>query len=663
MKRRDCLRLTAQMVAAGSLPLWMNAAGAAEEGPLPLEFFARRPLLEDAVLSPDGKYIAAVANNGKESMVVVRLTEGGDFEGLVGTDNLQYTINWIQWINNERLAISMAYPANREEAWIGRFATTESRLFAINRDGSNLLNLVKRKSSASTDLKWAIDQDQVVDWLPNDGQHILLALPSSERFPEPSVQKVNVYTAERTTYADRMDDVWSWRTDQSHRVRIGLGRTESGEYTVWVCNPDGSNWRLINKTPAFSAETLWPLGFGLDPNILYVTALHEGLDAVFTLDLRDLNAKPQLKLAHPRYSLGGSLIHDERGEAVGIRKLVLGDSSSFYWDERYRQMQQDMDAALPNRFNALFNKSRDGKTFIATSDAPGEPERFLLVRFGDAPSVKLLAHAYPELAKQKIAVKERLDIKARDGLVIPSFLSFPPRVPEGKRKGLPLVVLPHGGPEASDSIAFDPISAFLADRGYLVVQPNFRGSTGYGQAHLEAGLRRWGLQMQEDLEDSVAELVRKGLADPARVAIVGGSYGGYAALMGLIKTPDLYRCGFAIAPVTDLLDFAEDRGQNSNREGMRRRLGDARDDRERLRATSPCYHADRITKPVYIVHGTLDRAVPYRHATKMVEALKAAGKPHVFVSQDKGDHYMSHLPYRQQIYSAMETFLAQHLKA
>ena len=663
MNRRDCLRLSAQMVAAGSLPLWMDAAGAAEAGPLPLEFFARRPLLEDVILSPDGRHVAAIANNGQESVVVVRPTDGGEFNGLLGTDNLEYTINWIRWINNERLAISMAYPSNREEAWIGRFATTESRLFAINLDGSNLLNLVKRKSSASTELKWAIDQDNVVDWLPNDGKHILMALSSSERFPEPSVQKVNVYTAERSTYADRMDDVWHWRTDQAHRVRIGIGVTPEGERTVQVCNPDGSQWRLISKTPAFSSASLWPLGFGLDPHLLYVLALHEGLDAVFTLDLRNLDAKPQLKLSHPRYSLGGSLLYDERGEAVGVRKLVQGDSSSFYWDERYKQMQQDLDAAFPKRFNALYGKSRDGKTFIATSDAPGEPERFLLVRFGDAPSVKLLALSYPELQKQRVAVKEALTVKARDGLSIPGYLSFPPALAASDRKKLPLVVLPHGGPQAADDVAFDAMSAFLADRGYLVLQLNFRGSTGHGQAHLDAGLRRWGLEMQEDLEDGVAELVRQGLADPARVAIVGGSYGGYAALMGLIKTPDLYRCAFAIAPVTDLLDFTEDHGQGSAREAIRRQIGDSRDDKDRLRATSPCFQAHRITKPVYIVHGTLDRSVPYRHATRMVEALKAAGKPHVFVSQEKGDHYMSHLPYRKQTYAAMETFLAQHLKA
>lgn len=645
------------------MPFWMNAAGAAEAGPLPVQCFARRPLLEEVILSPDGRHVAAIANNGKESVVVVRPTEGGEFNSLLGTDNLEFTINWIHWINNERLAVSMAYPSNREGAWIGKFATTESRLFAINLDGGNLLNLVKRRSAADLDLKWAIDQDNVVDWLPEDGKHILLALPSSDRFPEPSVQKVNVYTAERSTYADRMEGVWSWRTDHAHRVRVGIGVTEKGERTVWACNPDGSHWRLINKTPAFSSASLYPLGFGLDPDLLYVSALHEGLDAVFTLDLRDLDAKPKLKLSNPRYALRGSLIYDERGEAVGVRKLVLGDSSSFYWDERYKLMQQDLDAAFPKRFNALFSKSRDGKTFVATSDAPGEPERFLLVRFGDAPSVKLLALTYPELHQQRVAAKESISVKARDGLKIPGYLSFPPSVPVSDRKKLPLVVLPHGGPQAADDAAFDALSAFLADRGYLVMQLNFRGSTGYGQAHLEAGLRRWGLQMQEDLEDGVAELVKQGMADPARIAIVGGSYGGYAALMGLIKTPELYRCAFAIAPVTDLLDFTEDHGQGSARETIRRQIGDSRDDRDRLRATSPCFHADRVTKPVCIVHGTLDRSVPYRHATKMVEALKAAGRPHVFVSQEKGDHYMSHQPYRQATYAALESFLAQHLKA
>jgi dipeptidyl aminopeptidase/acylaminoacyl peptidase len=199
----------------------------------------------------------------------------------------------------------------------------------------------------------------------------------------------------------------------------------------------------------------------------------------------------------------------------------------------------------------------------------------------------------------------------------------------------------------------------MADRGYAVFQPNFRGSTGYGKPFMDAGLRRWGLEMQDDLSDGVAELVRLGIADAKRVVIVGASYGGYAALMGVCKTPQLYRGAFAFAPVTDLVELTAEAGQFTRREAIRKQIGETSDDKERLLATSPRFLADRIEKPVVLVHGTHDRQAQYDHSVWMAEELKAKGKTYKFVTLDRGDHQLSHLPYRKQVFELLETFLAQ----
>lgn len=664
MRRRSCLQLGSVFVSLALSPARkVCAANATSRQPLPLNYFARRPLLEQVIVSPDGKLIAAITNNNNESVIVTRPVGGDTFTELVGSNNLEYSINWIHWVNNERLVFSASYPSNRDPGLIGRFNTTESRLHAINADGSGLLNLIKTRGAGAKDLYWAIKQDNVIDWLPEDGQHILLTLPSSVRHIEPSVFKVNVYTAERSTYGDAKEWVFDWMTDQAHKVRIGIGSTESGERTVWVCDPSGKNWRLLNKASFFDAGYWYPMGFGLDPNILYVNGLSDGLASVFTLDLRQAEAEPTLKLSHPRYELRGRLIHDRKGEAIGIRVSALGDSSAFYWDDRYKQLQKRIDASLPGRFNEVYSNSHDEKTHVLISDEPGRPAQTYLVLLDEDLKLRKLAESYPELNGQALGQRRSIQVKARDGLELHGYLTWPPGLEASPLSRIPLIVLPHGGPQAADGPEFDSWAAFLADRGYLVMQLNFRGSSGYGRKHLEAGWRRWGLEMQEDLEDGVADLVKRGWADPRRVGIVGASYGGYAALMGLVKTPHLYRCGFAFAPVTDLYDWAEEHGRRTQRETMARLVGDYRTERQRLLDVSPCMQASKIKSPVMLIHGTHDRQVEYQHSKKMAEALASANKTYEFITQQRGDHHLSHFAYRQQLLMALEDFLARHMGA
>ncbi|MEO3712669.1 S9 family peptidase [Roseateles flavus] len=659
MKRRTVLTTGAQMLGLAALPAAMNLARAqAARTPLPLRSFSRRPLMEQVSLSPDGKRLAALVNGESGTMLVTRAAAGGPVQNLMTTDNLEFIFSWIRWINNERLILGLRYPSHREDDFLGVWATTETRLVAINADGSNPINLIKNRGASAKNLRWAQIQDEVLDYLP-DGKHILLELPASDRVFDTAVYKVNVDTAERSTYFTARDRIYDWVTDASHQVRVGIGRTEQGVISVWVCDANGKNWRQISHYAAFDRERMYPLGFGLDPDQLYLQALHEGLPAVFTLDISKPDSKPVLKLADKRYALDGSLIHDERGEAVGIRKAVLGEMASFYWDPRYKAWQKELDESLPGRFNMLYAGARNGQDFILTSEVPGQPESVYIANLGDAPSIKLLAQTYPELHKQPLGKKQHFLYKARDGMELHAFVTYPPGAESNER--LPVVIMPHGGPQAADGLEFDAWAAFIADRGYLVVQPNFRGSTGYGEAYMEAGLRRWGLEMQDDLEDVVRHCVDSKWADPSRVAIVGASYGGYAALMGAVKTPDLYRGAFAFAPVTDLIDFVDDAGQGSRREAVRRQIGDARDDVERLRSTSPVLHAQKIKVPVVLLHGTHDRQVDYKHSVKMAEALKKAGKVHSFHTFDKGDHQLSHQAYRDQLFGHLEKFLAQVL--
>lgn len=610
--------------------------------------------MEGVQISPDGSKLAAIINSGDMSLLVTRDIAGGEIKPLMSGNNLEFHFNWFQWVNAERLIVSLRYPSSRADSHTQLIETTETRLLAINADGTKGLNLVKESALNGDMLRWAVLQDKVVS-IFEDGQHLLLALPASEDTYDHAVYKINVYTAQRSHYANSRKRVTDWIADQQHRVRIGIGRDSESVTAYWVCDVDGSNWRLLSQGGAFDAEVMRPLGFGLDPHLLYVRAAHEGLQAVHRLDLRKPGAALELVYADPKRDVGSSLIRDGRGEVVGVGVTNIGDSSASFWDPRFKEWQAAIDKALPGSYNHIDSCSRDSRVLVIESEPKGRPPRFQLLQLGDKPSMQLVAQSYPELEGVEIGAKKSISFKARDGMEIHGYLTLPPHAVKGK--ALPMVVFPHGGPQSLDGPDFDYWVAFMADRGYAVLQVNFRGSTGYGQAFMEAGLRRWGLEMQDDLTDAVAEAVRRGVADPARVAIVGASYGGYAALMGAAKTPDLYRGAFAFAPVTDLHLYAAEAVDDYGRDTIRRQIGDPSADRKQLMDTSPCRLAARIQVPVVLVHGTLDRQVEHKHSVLMAEALKAAGKPHEFITQKGGDHQLSHLPYRRQLFTALEQFL------
>ena len=655
MQRRSLLQHMA-LGAVAAPSLGFAATEPERAAPLPLEHFYRRPLMERVSLSPDGKKMAAIINNGSQSLLITRSLAGGAIVTVMNTDNLEFLFNWFRWVNNDRLVVSLRYPYQRQIPYSTRVINTmETRLLSVDADGGNAINVLRSKGLSGA-TGWAIDQDNVIDWLPEDGKHILLGLPDTDQDRDSSVFKINVYTGARQHYHGTLPDVRNWATDQAHRVRIGVGFNDKSETVVWVSDIEGKNWRVLSKFAAFASDAILPVGFGLDPHILYVTARHAGLQALHTVDLRQPKIDPKLIVAHPRFDLSGSLLYNKAGEAIGFANRSQ-DSTVLYWDESYKAWKQQIDQALPERRNTISSVSKDETLCVVVSEAPDmPPDFFLCAKDGSKP--RLLSRTFPELVGKELSFKQEFSFNARDGLNISCYLSLPPG---SKGKNLPFVVFPHGGPQASDGPEFDNWVAFMADRGYAVLQVNYRGSTGYGQAFMDAGLRRWGLEMQDDLTDAVAAVVKKGLADPARVAIVGASYGGYAALMGVCKTPKLYQGAFAFAPVVDLVELVADAGQFRARESVRRQIGEASDDKPRLKETSPNLLAAKIEVPVVLIHGTHDRQAEYQHSVWMADALKANGKKYKFTTQDKGDHQLSHLPYRKQLFEQLETFLLETL--
>lgn len=614
--------------------------------PLPTEAFAQLPRFADITLSPSGQFIAGLVNVGEDTALFVRDVAGGPMKVRLKSDNQKMRFRWVRWVNERRLVVGVVYASSRDYV-----ETLETRLLSIDREAGEAINLVSQQGRGSQ------LQDEVLDWLPQDGQHILLALVA-DGGRSPAVYEVDVTTARRRQVQAPLRDVRSWWTDAQHRVRLALRSTDEG-HTVLLRRDERSDWLPLWSFDGFSAEAVWPLGFGLGAHELYVRAQHDGHWAAFRVDLSQPSLPRALVASHPRRDVTGELLYSPKdGRVVGLRSSVEDGERSTWWDPTWRQQLQAVDEGLPQRHNRLIELSGDERRYLVYSSGNGVPGEYYL---GDRTSgeLSLLASDHASLPEERLSGKKRLQLKARDGLILEAFLTLPRHRSTGPRS---LVLMPHGGPHGSDDDDFDIWSEFLAARGHAVLQVNFRGSTGYGPDFFAAGLRQWGLQMQDDLTDAVQWAIDQGVTRAGRVGIVGGSYGGYAALMGAVKTPTLYRCAVGFAGVYDLPDLWDHQSQYLGATAaMRRQLGERWGDRERLRQTSPALQAQHIACPVLLVHGSADRVVPVEQSRDMAKALRREGKPVRYVELEGGDHHLARQGDRLRYCQELEQFLAAHL--
>jgi dipeptidyl aminopeptidase/acylaminoacyl peptidase len=323
-----------------------------------------------------------------------------------------------------------------------------------------------------------------------------------------------------------------------------------------------------------------------------------------------------------------------------------------------QQHEYDVIAKALSGHGAIIDRTPDGKRILVQSQSGNGPISYwLLDRTKGKPELKLALDTYRGIPDDEVNPVKEVSYAARDGLTIPAFVTLPRNAVPGP---LPFVVLPHGGPWAADNpfLGFDWMAQFLASQGYGVLQPQFRGSTGRGAAFEQAGFRQWGLAMQDDVTDGTHWLIDQKMADPARIAIVGMSYGGYAALEGVIREPALYRCAVAWAPVTDLSAEAHKLSQIFLASGFIERL---QSDDDARAAASPDRHADKIAVPVLLAHGKNDFNVSVTATERMESALKSAGKPVETLYFPKADHYMTNEADRLLFLQTAKKFLAANL--
>jgi Dipeptidyl aminopeptidases/acylaminoacyl-peptidases len=494
----------------------------------------------------------------------------------------------------------------------------------------------------------------ILDDLYEDPDHVLVA--HNQRDPESfDVYRVNVRTGEETLIAENPGNIVAWHTDHHGRLRAATA-SDGLETTLLYRDTEEHEFRPVITTDF--RTTVSPELFTFDDRCLYALS-NRGRDCLALVVINpEQPDDEQLVYQAEGVDLDGVMYSRQR--QVLTAAVYQTDKTRYhFFDQLAAERHLRVTEALPGYEVALQSSTRTERKFIVAAYNDRTPgSRYIYD--DDTGQLTKLADINPALPEEDMAEVRPIQYTARDGLVIHGYLTLPAgREP----RNLPCVVNPHGGPWARDSWGFNPEAQFLANRGYCVLQMNFRGSTGYGRTFWEAGFGQWGLSMQDDITDGVQWLIEQGIADRARIAIYGGSYGGYATLSGITKTPDLYAAAVDFVGVSNLLTFLNTIPPywKPLLEKMHSMVGHPELDRDRLVAASPALNADRIRTPLFIAQGAKDPRVNKDESDQMVAALRSRGVDVEYMVKENEGHGFHNDENKFEFYERMEAFLSQHL--
>ena len=590
------------------------------------DFYAK-PTFSDAVLSPDGASVAYVQTVDDISVILVRDLKTQKVEPTFNLGNKTLSVLWLEWKDNVRLVagVALSDPKTATDFSDYRYG---SYIYAVDRGGKNLVRLM----AGGVFDKLRSAQVYLLDSQPKDPDHILVWMPSGAG-GDTAIMKVDVRKGDGIL-VERMEyGVDNFVADANGIVTLRYRRAARG--TAVETRPPGAKaWTqiaVLNDHERRALNDVEFLGSTEKPGEFYVLA----------------KPKTPAEGDHARlrtYDIATKVFSDP------IWPATDADIDSIVYDHDTKRLDgvcYTIDVATCDLSDRLLNANlkalrayfgpdsdvflepfrRSDKWWLLDVSSPDHRSAYFLYDLA-AKHVEELADSFPQLPPQNLGVRERYTFKSKDGVPIPGYLTRPRHAP---KEPLPLIVLPHGGPEDRDRFGYDTWSQVLATRGYLVFQPNFRGSGGYGQAFMEAGHKQWSGRMADDITDGVESLIQERRADPARICIFGGSYGGYAALYAGATHPELYKCVVSWAGISDLTrDLEYERDSYGERSApyayWKNLIGDPAHDADAIRSASPITYAASYKPPVLLIHGEKDYTVDTDQSKVMETALKRAGK-------------------------------------
>ncbi|HYD37108.1 MAG TPA: S9 family peptidase [Allosphingosinicella sp.] len=637
------MRLSSGALAAAAGFLICGAAARAAAPAIPVEAFGALPSFASPKISPDGQRVLATADvDGRKAVIVYRIDVADGRYTRINLGELQVT--GARWAGDGRILLTVFGKTLYQGVEVPM-----SRHFGYDLDTGKLRALAGGRIGGL----WGGELIHV----DPQGAFALLAAQSTVWSP-PAVLRVNLENGDAREVVAAEAGVWDWYADSNGSVRAGLG-VRGDRWFLLYRDKDGGRFRRTEAKRAVAQSAgdldyLLPVA-GSDKG--YVIANRAtGRYGVYRYDFAtDTLGEPVFE--HGEVDVDAVAYSPRTGEPDSI--LYADDRDRIFWiDPEMRGVQARIDKALPDRVNRIVSRDAADQRMIVWSSGAADPGTYYLY---DRPTRRMseLARPYAALEGKPLAPVEAVRYPARDGLAIPAYLTRPPGRPEA---GLPLIVMPHGGPFARDKWVYDGWVQFLANRGYVVLQPNFRGSTGFGRAFVDAAAGQFGRKMQDDLDDGVKWLAGRGLIDPKRVCIMGASYGGYAAMWGAARNPEIYRCAISFAGISEVRAML----RYDPSTGIARRY--YKDWRDRIRgeegfdlaAVSPLNRAAAIRVPLLIAHGEEDHVVPVAQSRNMHEALRRARIEHEFVIYPGEGHGFEKAANSIDFLKRVEAFLARH---
>ena len=617
------------------------------------EAFAQEPAMSSAAVSPDGKHLATLqrfAKDGKQFLLIYDLGDLGKRPVTLGSDRMD--IVSASWANNERLVVRFRQDVETLQR-LGADTRQVSKLATVDRKGKQWLEIPRRRADRRSATAKAIQRfggASVFDRLPKDDDHILIYYDDDQNFVA-DIFRVNVETGSAQRVAKNSDRITITYLDDDGDPRLAARFDEGEQAIIDLARLKGeTEWIEIGRTQANmgNVSSIFDAFRLVGPptsNEFYVLSNHEtDTAAIYTFDLETMQFG-EMQFLHPQYDATGVRTRlDEEKNDVIIGFTFTGKGGDVYLvDPKEQALYEAINGILPDTRNSIVSRSHDGNTMVIRAEGPRLPSTWYILKDN---RLDLLGRSMPFLTDDMLADVEWVRYKARDGMEIPALVT----VPRGDGP-FPLVVLPHGGPVARDYWGFDVWAQLLAFHGYVVIQPQFRISSGLGRRHLEAGYGRWGHEMQDDLEDAIGYLADRGLGDPGRAAIFGWSYGGYAAFVGSFRDPNPFRCAIAGAGVADLPYF-------------RAWLADSgtlleKAYRPTVDGLSPLEHVDSVDVPILLIHGDIDERVPVAESRKFVSKLQEFSKHHKYIELEDANHFFGTIYYRHfmEMYPAMIDWL------
>ncbi len=637
--------------------VWLLATPAAAQL-ASVESFGRLPAVADAAISPDGSMVALAMSQGDREFVnVVNLDDRRSVFAANVPDHTR--LRGVNWIDNGRVSflISRTFAPHQVLPAGWQFRGRPRRVDYWRTGAIDLATQEVRLLSTSDESEWMDSGAQLI--APIQGE------PDFGRMIGTGVraERLSVYSIDLNSGRARPISTLGVTNDTIHFILDERGavvaRVDSDRRTNrWgLFVYEGGQPRLISEDISETGAPPAIVGLTRDARLAMIDDGQNGLYRLVALNMRDGSA--EVIFERPEAEVISGIIDPWHRRVEGV---VWGDGAQHFFEAPLQNAYARLNEVFDGGGAAIVSWSQDRSRLLVYADRGLDGGGYYLFEPA-ADRLTTIAMRYPDIRGG--GERQSIYYRARDGVRIPAYLTLPADVAE--RRGMPLVVLVHGGPHGSrDSIGFDYWASFLASRGYAVLQANYRGSGGYGRAWEEAGYRQWGGLMQTDVDDGVDALRRAGLIDPSRVCIVGASYGGYAALAGATLTPDLYSCAVSVAGVSDLPEFlrtfeAEHGSDGIGGDFWRRSIGARDEDRARIREVSPVFLADRVQIPILLMHGTNDTVVPIEQSRRMREALRAVGKNVQYVELTGDDHWLSDATTRIQVLSEIEIFLAREL--